>query len=487
MEHLQHIFLTFALISCFGLSVLSEIPRPRGVPLSKANLYSPGDTFACLDGKKVIKFNQVNDDYCDCYDSSDEPGTSACPQGQFHCTNAGHKPKNIPSSQVNDGVCDCCDASDEYQSQGKCVNICSELGKEERQREKELAELAKLGYQLRTEMASKGRALKDQKLTRQAELRKHQAEAEILKNERLQIKDEVESLEKAALDIYKELQEREDREKRELEQAENDKEAENTFMKYDSNGNQLVEIEEIQTRIAFDKNRDGEVCAEEAKYFLDDHEAVNFETFKTLCWPKIKPYLMLDSGLFKPPADVELVDRESTTNAPIEYDPETKKLIEQANGARNLFLEAERELREIETEIAKLDNFLVIDFGTNDEFIPLHGECFNYEDREYVYKICPFDKAIQQPRSGGAETRLGTYEEWDKSPNKYSTMVFSNGASCWNGPQRSATVHLECGLETKLTSVTEPNRCEYVCTMQTPAVCNINSTGDTSEYEHDEL
>lgn len=102
---------------------------------------------------------------------------------------------------------------------------------------------------------------------------------------------------------------------------------------------------------------------------------------------------------------MELVDRETTTNEPIEYDPETKQLIEQANGARNLFLEAERELREIETEIGNIDDLLAKDFGPNEEFTPLHSECFNYEDREYIYKICPFDKAVQQPKSGGAETR----------------------------------------------------------------------------------
>ena len=37
--------------------------------------YSPTKDFTCLDGQKTIPFSSVNDDYCDCADGTDEPGT----------------------------------------------------------------------------------------------------------------------------------------------------------------------------------------------------------------------------------------------------------------------------------------------------------------------------------------------------------------------------------------------------------------------------
>ncbi|XP_058118344.1 glucosidase 2 subunit beta [Anopheles ziemanni] len=549
--------LLLATVCNFGLLVVTELPRPRGVSISQASLYEDragSGQFVCLDGKKVIRHERINDDYCDCEDGSDEPGTAACPGGTFHCTNAGYKPLNIPSSRVNDGVCDCCDASDEYGSEANCVNTCSELGKENRLREKQRNEMLKMGNQLRLEMSQRGTSLKDEQRVRLAELDKSRAEAEALKQEKAALKSEAEELENAALKVYRDREEELKRVKDEAEAQSNRAEAEETFRKFDSNQNQLLELVELQTRIVFDRNRDGAVTEDEARFFLDERDQVDFETFVTLCWPRMKPFLMMDSGLFKPPADEQRAVRDETEEAelhsdgyelegsehdankvpaygdeeylahheeegedeqtldehededeeedvgegeiepaggnqkpPVQYDPETQELINKANEARNQFSEADRHVREMDQEIRSIKEVLEKDYGKDEEFAVLNGECFNFEDREYVYKLCPFDKAIQQPRSGGAETRLGTWDKW-KNNGDYSTMLYSNGAACWNGPQRSALVVLECGLDTRILSVTEPNRCEYEYRMQTPAACAFQEDQSNGNKEsHDEL
>lgn len=75
-----------------------------------------GNNFQCLNSKQNLDFQSVNDDYCDCVDGSDEPGTNACSFNQFNCAyKKPHLPeKLIPASRVNDGICDCCDGSDEW-------------------------------------------------------------------------------------------------------------------------------------------------------------------------------------------------------------------------------------------------------------------------------------------------------------------------------------------------------------------------------------
>lgn len=175
---------------------------------------------------------------------------------------------------------------------------------------------------------------------------------------------------------------------------------------------------------------------------------------------------------------------------PVEYDPETQQLITTANAARNDFSVADRELREIETQLNSIKATVEKDLGVDEEYAALVGECFNYEDREYVYKLCPFDRASQQPKAGGAETRLGNWEAWKGAPpNIYSKMMYSNGSGCWNGPQRSALVVVECGLENKVTGVTEQNRCEYEFKFETPAACTLEAIekADEAHGKHDEL
>uniref|UniRef100_A0A131XEN2 Putative glucosidase ii beta subunit n=1 Tax=Hyalomma excavatum TaxID=257692 RepID=A0A131XEN2_9ACAR len=89
--------------------------KVRGVSPDEVAHYMPGKTFKCLRSSGVIGYDQVNDDYCDCKDSSDEPGTSACPNGRFYCErHNAHSPKYVLSMRVNDGICDCCDGSDEW-------------------------------------------------------------------------------------------------------------------------------------------------------------------------------------------------------------------------------------------------------------------------------------------------------------------------------------------------------------------------------------
>uniref|UniRef100_A0A669BAX6 Glucosidase 2 subunit beta n=1 Tax=Oreochromis niloticus TaxID=8128 RepID=A0A669BAX6_ORENI len=154
------------LLVCLLLKLFSavEVQRPRGVPLSKRQFYEEGKPFTCLDGSRTIPFDRVNDDYCDCQDGSDEPGTAACPNGSFHCTNAGFRPTFIPSSRINDGICDCCDTTDEYNSGATCQNTCRELGRKERESLQKMAEIAKEGFLLKQQLIHEAnRGLEDKK------------------------------------------------------------------------------------------------------------------------------------------------------------------------------------------------------------------------------------------------------------------------------------------------------------------------------------
>lgn len=144
-------------------------------------------------------------------------------------------------------------------------------------------------------------------------------------------------------------------------------------------------------------------------------------------------------------------------------------------------------MKDIQNEIKDIEEYLELDFGSDEEFATLRGQCFEYTDHEYIYKLCPFDKTLQQPKSSSLETRLGVWADWaGPEENKYEVMLFEKGQSCWNGPQRSTRVQVSCGSENKVTSVSEPNRCEYSFDFITPAACREIGL-DSNDDVHDEL
>ena len=125
----------------------SLFPTPEPTPLPDAEIPSlstrgiVGDdmgkryiaeTFICDEGHRSLARDQVNDQFCDCEDGSDEPGTSACAGGRFLCRNKGYRAIEIYSSRVDDGICDCCDGSDEGFIT-KCPDTCEFVGRVERE------------------------------------------------------------------------------------------------------------------------------------------------------------------------------------------------------------------------------------------------------------------------------------------------------------------------------------------------------------------
>lgn len=77
-----------------------QVALVRGVALSEQQQFT-GAAFTCVvDGKhgQQLPLDRINDDYCDCDDGSDEPGTAACAEKQgrsYYCENGGFFPKQV--------------------------------------------------------------------------------------------------------------------------------------------------------------------------------------------------------------------------------------------------------------------------------------------------------------------------------------------------------------------------------------------------------
>lgn len=449
-------------------TVAGQTP-PRGVDPKFAYQYS-GSEFHCRDGSATVLAAQVNDDYCDCRDGSDEPGTAACPGATFYCANTGYKPEQISSAWINDGVCDCCDASDEYNGATRCANSCDELGRVYREAQQRALEIREQGYKLRLELASAGRARRAEQRTRVTELEAQLSVQEANVAQAKQLKESAEAPEKQAKDAF-------DQEREQQKAARTREATDALFRTLDTDADGLLTHAELALRMELDGNEDGQVTTDEIEDILDidgdgavnDTEAsLSPDMFAAEVYENIKAKfesqkeqeideeVKVDADTEEPDADTEKPDPE--VKPP--YPDNIRELIGIADQARQLHQDTESLKRTTDDELSKLRKALAVDLGSSDEFFGMQGRCYELSEGEYVYEICPFEKVTQKQNS--RSTSLGLWEAWASAgDNPQGFMVYSNGEKCWNGPARSCKVELECGVEVKVLSVAEPNRCEY--------------------------
>ncbi|PVU98356.1 hypothetical protein BB559_001649 [Furculomyces boomerangus] len=548
----------------FALDSDGEI---RGVAPKDYSKYKPNKEglFQCLDGKKKISFDRVNDDYCDCEDGSDEPGTSACNNSKFYCKNVGHIPVYIGSERVNDGVCDeeCCDGSDEWSGITKCENRCKELGEVAKKKEKEQKEIYYMGGLEKERLKRKAKRMhlqlsKDMeaKIKEKGPLEKEVSELEKEKStletkEREIVSKLTESSLKMKQELYDKYKEtavsfrRFNLDKKNIMEGRvtalvgllkdlakdynkeyDDKAVEKAIADYNKlldmsfrvrlasnkGADDHPDIEDDNTRrieedsftsseaaanrykydageLADDLKKLSEILAElENNYNRNYHDlAVKGATNEFLSLKKT--WSESETSEAKKEAEAEKWDKtlQDATKKLIEIDqksdksslpPEEDKIMKQLEKVKSDYYAKSSELSSINNNISSINETLLFDLGPDNIFLALKDQCVSIELSEYKYEVCFLGSATQIGIKDYANMNLGKFTKYGSIKTAsgeeqidYKKLSYLNGAHCWNGPARSLHVNLECGKETLVLSVMEPEKCEYHMKMKLPAVC----------------
>lgn len=431
-----------ALSLCLSLLTVSvSATSLLGVADEDVELYESavGGLFVCDEGGVSIPFSAVNDDFCDCLDGSDEPGTSACGRGTFNCPNVDFHPKKIFSSFVNDGICDCCDGSDEYESK-KCPNTCAALGEEEKKEVLAQTMIQIEGYRLRLQMIEEAKEIRQNMTNRIAEL---EGRTGGLAEEEAVLKSRVDEL-KAQVEAEKAMSTPSAMPSPEVHDNEEEAEARPLAAT-------MAEVPVPAVPAADD----------ESEHTTHDQPQSDIEPMTVEAADEEDMTLDDDS-------DSDIIFEDEATDKAANEKPAEKSQLEVA------LEEAEREhdkkteeVSEVEHELTNLREALKADYGEDDVFLALKGKCVEAAAGSFSYEVCLYDRAKQNP--GGIS--LGGDMAFTGTPSPYSTLSFTNGTPCWKGPSRALTVQLHCGLANQLSNVEEPQQCLYTADLHTPAAC----------------
>ncbi|KAL8921884.1 MAG: hypothetical protein Q9208_005488 [Pyrenodesmia sp. 3 TL-2023] len=552
------------LLATAAQAVLAAEPsRPRGVGPEHAKFYKASDTFTCISNPSVtLPPSQINDDYCDCPDGSDEPGTSACsylsdlspsyPSDTssdnasrsialpgFYCKNKGHQPSYVPFLSVNDGVCDydlCCDGSDEWAQVGglKCENKCNEIGKAWRKQEEQRIKSLGIAGKKRKELVAEAGRLRKQVEDRihtlgteiqGAALKVKSLETALADAERQERGKVVRSAGKGskigtliqmAKDRIEELREslvevRGQRDTATARLAELEGLLRLFHTEYNPNFNDegvkraVRSWEEYEAR---DRPAIGDAAHDRD---LDEISKPDSETdvIKWSEWEekeesdmdvlyKVEEYLpvavrgWVDQKL----RDLRVLLIENGILA-ASTDPgsESKGLTD----ARNALQAAQDSENSLRNELTGHQDDLNKDFGADDVFRALRGQCISKDSGEYNYELCWLDRTTQKSKKGGSHTGMGNFVRIDSvtvdddlppdgkglGSGVRVALRYENGQHCWNGPNRSTLVVLACAEQDEVWKITEEEKCVYRMEVGTPAVCDVQ--GNDKSGGKDEL
>lgn len=159
--------------------------------------------------------------------------------------------------------------------------------------------------------------------------------------------------------------------------------------------------------------------------------------------------------------------------------------------ARAALQAAEDHLQNLKDQLTTHKSDLETDYGQDDIFRALKGQCVSKDSGEYTYEHCWLDRTKQKSKKGGSETGMGSFVRIDSifvdeevgpdgrglGSGKRVVLRYENGQHCWNGPNRSTLVMLACAEKDEVWKVVEEEKCVYRMEAGTPAVCGIEIKG----------
>jgi len=530
---IQYVYIYIIALMFFADHSIVEVDAklPLGAKRKEEQLYD-GELFKCKDGKRTILSIQVNDNYCDCGDGSDEPGTAACSgisstAVMFSCTAEGFPEKQIFASRVGDGVCDCCDGSDEHDFDTTiCANDCEEVyARELKMQQRRIQEFSQAVVKRKTlvEKGQKAKAERSQMLKEaegdvaiahskfdEAEVLVQEAEkeeelaAEAAKEAHLKYAQEVLGIGELTdaelvslmghlteqLGSYSELffwallednRQTQDLSKREIKKLQSERQKKLKELGLPEDIDEMSKMEQLSHSLQALAMKPADKLRYMALMFVQDMESAPLFHGLVLesLGKEIPACLALDANEEEkegePVCSVEdLAKIDEITDAVNKLNgPFTTEKADQAREIANL---ADDEVKRAEKQVAKIEAEMKLerDFGFDQQFYELSTICAVMEGKkgQASYTICPFHEVTQQDSSQKYD--LGSYKSLSPIYSDLGLwlMQFEGGQKCWNGPERSAKVFLDCGLATEIIQAEEPSICEYQFVLTTPAACD---------------